>query len=80
MNWQQVTNEADGEAIRCSVSDGLTIIEWSPCDANGYATDFGFVEIARINPDGTTEYTDDRNGESWTEARTNAVNDCLRLM
>lgn len=82
MRTEQITNEADSESIRIEKdADGSLVVSWCPCDADGNANDsFGWIEIARRDADGEMFYADEQGGESWTEARTNAVNDLLRML
>lgn len=81
MRQEQMTNNADGESLRVTRDDhGNRIIEWCPCDVDGYPTDFGWVELARIDADGERWYADDQEGETWTEARNAIINDLLRMV
>lgn len=78
---EQMTNDADGESLRVTRDDkGNRVIEWSPCDEDGHPTDFGWIELARIDEDGTRWYADGQGGESWTDCRNAVINDLLRMI
>ena len=78
-----ITNEADREVIRGTRhSDGVIVVEWCPCDdtPDMGPSDFGWVELARREEDGETQYADGKGGDSWSEARSATVNDVLRMV
>lgn len=81
MRQEQMTNDVDHESVRATrYDDGTIVVEWSPCDADGYSTDFGWTELARVDTDGTRHYADGQDGETWTEARTATINYVLRII
>lgn len=81
MHQEQMTNDADRESLRVTRdNDGNRVIEWCPCDEDGYPTDFGWVEIARIDANGSRWYSDSQDGGTWTDARTATINDLLRMV
>ncbi len=78
---EQMTNDADGEVIRVTRDgEGNRVIEWCPCGDDGHESEFGWIEIARIDADGSRWCSDEQDGETWTESRTATINDLLRIV